>query len=102
MGHRVTLAPTGADAIRLCTERRFDLVLADGHLPDMNSIELVRLIRGIGLLSMHVVALTATATTADRDRSLAAGMDGYLSKPVSRHHLAEAVAGSRRPYLTLA
>jgi CheY-like chemotaxis protein len=102
MGHRVTVATTGTDAMRLCTERRFDLVLADGHLPDMSGVDLVRQIRGIGLLTMHVVALTATATTADRDRSLAAGMDGYLSKPVTRHHLAEAVAGSRRPYLTLA
>jgi two-component system, sensor histidine kinase len=94
LGHEVTIVESGAAALQQCAEKHFDLMLLDGHLPDMDGLNVVRALRANELkLQRHqpVVCLTATATAADRARSLAAGMDGYLAKPATMAELAATI-----------
>lgn len=83
-GHRVTTAFDGKAAVRIAAERRFDVILMDVQMPEMDGYEATRRIRQATAGSAHrvpIVAMTAYAMAGDRDRCLAAGMDGYLAKP---------------------
>ena len=83
-GYRTLGATTGGQAIELATEHAPDLVLMDIQLPDIDGVEaLGRLRADDRTASMPVLALTAQAMEGDRERFLAAGFDGYLSKPVN-------------------
>jgi two-component system cell cycle response regulator DivK len=82
-GYRTLEATTGARAVELALEHRPDLVLMDIQLPDIDGVEaLSRLRTADRFASAPVLALTAQAMEGDRERFLAAGFDGYLSKPV--------------------
>jgi CheY-like chemotaxis protein len=84
-GHLVTVAANGREAIEALDRERFDVVLMDVQMPEMGGLEATAIIRDrerrIGG-HVRIVAMTAHAMKGDRDRCLAAGMDGYLSKPV--------------------
>jgi two-component system cell cycle response regulator DivK len=83
-GYSTLEATTGERAIELATEHRPDLLLMDIQLPDIDGIEaLGRLRADERSASIPVVALTAQAMLGDRELFLAAGFDGYLSKPVN-------------------
>jgi two-component system, cell cycle response regulator DivK len=83
-GHRTLEANTGGQAVELAIEHVPDLVLMDIQLPDIDGVEaLGRLRADERTTSVPVVALTAQAMEGDRERFLAAGFDGYLSKPVN-------------------
>ena len=83
-GHRTLEATTGGQAVELATAHSPDLVLMDIQLPDIGGVEaLGRLRADARTASLPVVALTAQAMDGDRERFLAAGFDGYLSKPVN-------------------
>jgi two-component system, cell cycle response regulator DivK len=91
-GHRTLEASTGGQAVELATEHTPDLVLMDIQLPDIGGIEaLSRLRADERTASVPVVALTAQAMEGDRERFLAAGFDGYLSKPVNVADLIDTV-----------
>lgn len=93
-GCRTLEAATGEKAVALATEHRPDLVLMDIQLPDIDGVEaLDRLRADERFSSVPVLALTAQAMEGDRERFLAAGFDGYLSKPVN---IAEFVATVKR------
>jgi two-component system cell cycle response regulator DivK len=93
-GYRTLEAATGERAVELVFEHRPDLVLMDIQLPDIDGIEaLSRLRADDRTASVPVLALTAQAMEGDRERFLAAGFDGYLSKPVD---IAEFVATIKR------
>jgi two-component system cell cycle response regulator DivK len=82
-GFRTLEATTGERAVELVFEHRPDLVLMDIQLPDIDGIQaLDRLRADDRFASVPVLALTAQAMEGDRERFLAAGFDGYLSKPV--------------------
>jgi two-component system cell cycle response regulator DivK len=82
-GHDVVAAETAARGIALADERLPDLVLLDLGLPDMSGWEaLTRLRDQERTAHLRVVAFTAHAMRGDRSRALAAGFDGYVSKPV--------------------
>jgi CheY-like chemotaxis protein len=83
-GHEVVTASTGADGIRLVAEQSPDLVLMDLGLPDISGRDALRVIRTTHPqgLRLRVIAFTAHAMVGDRERALAAGFDGYLSKPI--------------------
>jgi two-component system sensor histidine kinase/response regulator len=84
-GHHVVLANNGHEALDALAENTFDLVLMDVHMPEMDGIEAVMAIREkekVTGLHQAVIAMTASAMMGDRERCLAAGMDGYLSKPI--------------------
>jgi two-component system, cell cycle response regulator DivK len=83
-GYRTLEATTGSQAVELATAHPPDLVLMDIQLPDIGGVEaLGRLRADARTASVPVVALTAQAMEGDRERFLAAGFDGYLSKPVN-------------------
>jgi CheY-like chemotaxis protein len=84
-GHHVTVACNGREALAAFERESFDLVLMDVQMPDMDGFEATAVIRerekGSGL-HVPVIALTAHAMKGDREKCLAAGMDGYLTKPI--------------------
>jgi len=85
-GHDVAVAGDGEEALRLVAEKRFDLVLMDVHMPRMGGFEATQAIRAREAGSgdrLPIVALTALAMSGDREACLKAGMDGYISKPVT-------------------
>ena len=91
-GYRTLEAATGERAVELVFEHRPDLVLMDIQLPDIDGIEALSRLRADGRTSsVPVLALTAQAMEGDRERFLAAGFDGYLSKPVNITELLGAV-----------
>jgi two-component system cell cycle response regulator DivK len=93
-GYRTLEATTGGQGVELAVEHRPDLVLMDIQLPDINGVEaLGRLRANERTASLPVLALTAQAMEGDRERFLAAGFDGYLSKPVN---IADFVATVKR------
>ena len=102
-GHRVTVAGTGRAAIELLAEREFDLVLMDVYMPELDGIAATRSIRGLGgaAAEIPIVALTANVMQGDRETFLAAGMDGYVSKPVTPQSLIDAVTRALRPRATV-
>jgi two-component system cell cycle response regulator DivK len=82
-GYRTLEATTGERAVELAAEHGPDLVLMDIRLPDIDGVEtLGRLRADESTAAIPVVALTAQAMEGDRERFLAAGFDGYVSKPV--------------------
>ncbi len=82
-GYDTLEATTGRQAVELATEHSPDLVLMDIQLPDFDGIEALGQLRADArTASVPVLALTAQAMEGDRERFLAAGFDGYLSKPV--------------------
>lgn len=91
-GYEVLTAETAAAGIALARERLPDLVLMDLGLPDMDGWEALREIRADrGTAGLRVVAFTAHAMIGDRARVLAAGFDGYLSKPIDFATFAQSV-----------
>ena len=93
-GYRTMEAETGEDGVRLARESRPALVLMDIQLPGISGIESLRRLREDALTqAIAVMAVTASAMTQDRQTILAAGFDGYLSKPIS---VKEFVAAVRR------
>ena len=87
-GYRTLEATTGGEAVELATEHAPDLVLMDIQLPDLGGVQaLGRLRANERTAAIPVLALTAQAMDGDRERFLAAGFNGYLSKPVNVREL---------------
>ena len=91
-GYRTLEATTGADAVDLASANVPDLVLMDIQLPDVDGTEALRRLRtDERTATIPVLAVTAQAMRGDRDRFLAAGFDGYVSKPVDVGELLDTV-----------
>ena len=96
MGCTIQLAGNGLEATRMVQKGDFDLVLMDFEMPEMNGLEATRVIRnGEKETRRHlpIIAMTANAMKSHYDRCLEAGMDGYLTKPVSPENLYNAIKG---------
>jgi CheY-like chemotaxis protein len=103
-GHTVVTVENGRDAVAAAENQSFDMALLDLQMPVMDGLEAVGLIRrneeATGRSHLPVIALTAHAMRGDRERCLAAGMDGYIAKPINRKDLftvIESVLQSCRP-----
>jgi signal transduction histidine kinase/CheY-like chemotaxis protein len=96
LGHQVQLAGNGREALERAKVAAFDIVLMDCQMPEMDGFEATARIRAAlttaGRPRMPILALTANASDADRQRCLDAGMDAHLSKPIKLERLAEALA----------
>jgi len=89
-GHTVKIAASGFEALAAWENEEFDLVLMDGQMPGMDGFEATRAIREkekAGGTHIPIIALTAHAMSGDRERFLAAGMDGYTTKPIRAEEL---------------
>jgi signal transduction histidine kinase/CheY-like chemotaxis protein len=97
-GHQVTVVTNGQEAVDAVARERFDVVLMDLQMPVMGGIEATQSIRTrereLSIGRTRIVAMTAHAMSGDRERCLAAGMDGYLSKPTESRTLFAEVEGS--------
>ncbi|HTC35551.1 MAG TPA: response regulator [Bryobacteraceae bacterium] len=92
-GHAVVLAGNGKEALELLAGQPFDLILMDVQMPVMDGFEATRAIRKLERGGhITIIATTAHAMTGDRERCLAAGMDGYISKPIHPAELLTLVA----------
>jgi CheY-like chemotaxis protein len=92
-GHSVVCANDGRQALEAFGREPFDLVLMDVQMPQMDGLEATAAIRHLEAGSRHtpILALTANAMKGDRERCLAAGMDGYMAKPLRREILFETI-----------
>jgi CheY-like chemotaxis protein len=96
-GHQVSYAANGAEAVSMAKEQVFDLVLMDCQMPVMDGFEATRQIIAIlGERRPRIVALTANAFKEDREQCLAAGMDDFLTKPISRNSLEKIMQSVQR------
>jgi signal transduction histidine kinase/ActR/RegA family two-component response regulator len=93
MGHRITLATNGLEALDQWRQGDFDLILMDVQMPEMTGLQATIQIRREEAADAHVpiVAMTASAMSEERDRCLAAGMDDFISKPVSYRIIEEMI-----------
>jgi len=84
-GHEVVLAETGRQAVTAHAQQKFDVILMDVQMPEMNGFEAtaaIRAVEGTSSDGTPIVAMTAHAMKGDRERCLAAGMNDYVSKPI--------------------
>ena len=87
-GFRTLEATSGGEAVERATQETPDLVLMDIQMPDFDGVEALKRLRADDrTTSIPILALTAQAMHGDRERFLAAGFDGYISKPVNVREL---------------
>jgi CheY-like chemotaxis protein len=91
MGHTLTVANHGREAVELYAQGDYDVVLMDIQMPEMDGFRATELIRSQQQQSgssVPIIAMTAHAMAGDREKCLAAGMNDYISKPIARDELA--------------
>jgi signal transduction histidine kinase len=92
LGHEATLTENGREALEALAAGRYDLLLMDCQMPELDGYETTRRIRqGESGGRLPIVALTAHAMEGDREKCLAAGMDDYLAKPFTEKELSAAL-----------
>ena len=94
-GYEVIGARNGVEAVKMARQKRPDVILMDIQMPEMDGLEATRRIRAdtsSGVATVPIIALTALAMPGDRERCLEAGVNEYLSKPVSLKRLVELIA----------
>ncbi|MCY2961202.1 MAG: response regulator [Planctomycetota bacterium] len=88
LGYGCDVAADGTSAVHMASEKAYDVILMDCQMPDCDGYEASRILRAKGT-SVPIIAMTANAMTGDRERCLDAGMDDFLTKPVSPTALGE-------------
>ena len=93
MGHTVDIAGNGRDAVAKATLRVYDVIIMDMQMPEMDGLEATRAIRALHGPEGHVpiIAMTANAFAADRSACMAAGMNDFLTKPITARKLFDAI-----------
>ncbi|MGH8237163.1 MAG: response regulator [Steroidobacteraceae bacterium] len=111
LGCRIDVASNGHEALKMVQSIPFDLVFMDCQMPEMDGLEATRAIRAWETTSrvdkspatqLPIVALTANAMQGDRERCLAAGMNDYITKPLSRADLARVLEATKPKPMNLA
>ena len=98
LGHRVTMAEDGKQGVYKASQRRFDVILMDISMPNMDGVTATKLIRAAGpSAASQIVALTAHSLPLDLERFRAAGMETCLTKPVSRSDLVKLLGKNNLP-----
>ena len=93
LGHQVTLASDGEEALKKCFNEKFDLVLMDCQMPVMDGYSATRKIRLAKNLNQKtkIFALTANALAGDESKCIEAGMDGYVAKPIKKDDIEKVI-----------
>ncbi len=99
LGHTITIAQNGKEAFELYQKKKFHLILMDGQMPVMDGLEATQAIRKFeekqgGSTHIPIIALTANAMKGDRERFINSGMDDYITKPIKRKALEDAIVNS--------
>ncbi|MEG3639388.1 hybrid sensor histidine kinase/response regulator [Magnetococcus sp. PR-3] len=99
LGHEVTFANNGIEALQQVQQAHYDLILMDIRMPDMDGLEACRHIRALPTAphAIPIIALTANVLEQDRQNCMAAGMNGFLPKPIELTQLQQAI----HPYACL-
>jgi PAS domain S-box len=100
IGHSVTIAGNGKEALSILKDSAFDIILMDIQMPEMDGIQATESIRFMekGTNShIPIIALTAYALKGDREKFLSIGMDGYISKPINIENLIELIDRFTQP-----
>ena len=104
LGLKADIASNGQEALALAEKHRYDLILMDCEMPEMDGFEATRRIRQYeqkqGLPAVPIVALTAHILREHKERSLAAGMNAHLPKPVELNVLRDTLVRFTRPDAT--
>ncbi len=93
-GHAVTVAANGKEAVQAVQAQIFDLILMDVQMPEMGGLEATAIIRKYeegSTTHIPILAMTAHAMKGDKEKCLAAGMDGYVTKPIQTTELFDAI-----------
>jgi two-component system, sensor histidine kinase len=101
-GHAVELADTGAAAVERAVQEKFDVILMDVQMPEMDGMEATRFLRQKDAergVRTPIVMVTAHAMQGDRERFLAAGADGYVTKPIQMDQLESEIAAAMGSYV---
>ncbi|MBT9317069.1 CHASE2 domain-containing protein [Leptothoe spongobia] len=99
LGHQADTVATGGDAIAAVEQGGYDVVLMDMRMPQMSGVEATRRIRQLGpnIPQPWIIAMTANASSEDRDRCLKVGMNDYVSKPIRRDSLSRMFQNIENP-----
>jgi len=98
LGYRPDVAANGLEAVAACRRQPYDLVFMDVRMPELDGFEATRMIQAeFNERSPFIVAMTASAMQGDREACLAAGMSGYLAKPVKLEDVRRAILESPAP-----
>jgi CheY-like chemotaxis protein len=89
LGYRADTAVDGHEALAALARKRYDVILMDVQMPELDGLEATRRIRAGSGRQPWIVALTASALEDDRRACIAAGMDDYLEKPIRREAVLE-------------
>ncbi|MBI4290020.1 MAG: response regulator [Betaproteobacteria bacterium] len=99
-GYTTRAASNGGEGLRIAREMVPDLVICDLQMPVLNGYEVVRVLKADPLLGpIPVIALTAYSMPGDRDKAIAAGFNGYLSKPIDPETFIAEIEHFLRPEL---
>ncbi|HVF24771.1 MAG TPA: GAF domain-containing protein [Anaerolineales bacterium] len=97
MGYRADVASNGIEAVESIERQKYDVILMDVQMPEMDGLEATRSIRNLSNIRQpRIIAMTANALEGDREMCLAAGMEDYISKPIRVNELVEALLKAKR------
>ena len=97
MGYRADVASNGIEAVESIERQKYDVILMDVQMPEMDGLDATRNIRKlVNITQPHIIAMTANALEGDREMCLAAGMNDYISKPVRVNELVDALLKAER------
>jgi len=97
MGYRADVASNGLEAVESIERQKYDVILMDVQMPEMDGLDATREIRKlVNAAQPHIIAMTANAMEGDRELCLAAGMNDYISKPIRVNELVEALLKAER------
>ncbi|WP_413173928.1 response regulator [Anabaena azotica] len=91
LGYQVDIAKNGIEAVKAVQNQSYDIVLMDMQMPEMDGVTATKLIRQTPINQPRIVAMTASALLNDRQTCLDAGMDDYISKPISIQEIVRAL-----------